>query len=166
MTATGQRFIIGLDYGTESARGVLLDAETGEIARTCILPYPHGVLDGALPDGTPLPRGWALQVAGDYTLVAEAILTDLGRGRNIAAIGLGHTASSPLPAKADGTPLSFHFPRDPHAYVKLWKHGAAQPWADRINAAGGDFLHNFGGKLSGEWLLPKAWQMAEEAPDL
>jgi len=50
--------------------------------------------------------------------------------------------------------------------VKPWKHGSAQPYADEINAKGGAFLDNFGGKLSGEWLVAKAAQMQAEAPDL
>lgn len=160
------RYIIGLDYGTLSARGVLIDMATGLIVKSHTQAYPHGVMAAALPDGTALPRGWALQEARDYTFAAETILREIGNGLDIDGIGLGFTASSPLPAQADGTPLSQVFPHEPHAYVKLWKHGAAQGWADRINAHGGDFLSNFGGKVSGEWLLAKAWQLADESPAL
>lgn len=162
----GDRFIIGLDYGSESARGVLVDVATGEPVRSAVSAYRHGVMDQALPDGTGLPQGWALQEARDYLEAAEAILKHLGDGRHIDGIGLGFTASSPLPALAGGTPLSERHPGQPHAYVKLWKHAAAQPYAARINAQGGAFLDNYGGKLSGEWLLAKAWQMADEAPAL
>lgn len=158
--------IIGLDYGTESARGVLLDAATGEPLDVCVRPYPHGVMVSALADGTPLPRGFALQDAADYTEVARAILTELGRGREVASIGIDFTASSPLPATAGGEPLSSLHPGEPHAYVKLWKHRAAQPYADLINRGGGAFLDNFGGKLSGEWLLAKAAEIAGRAPEL
>jgi L-ribulokinase len=162
----GSEYLIGLDYGTLSARGVLIDTATGEVVTSHAHPYRHAVLSEALPDGTALPPHWALQSAPDYLEAAEAILGTLGRGRAVRGIGLGFTASSPLPARADGTPLSVPHPDRPHAYAKLWKHHAAQPWADRINAAGGDFLRPFGGKLSAEWLLAKAAQMAEEAPDL
>ncbi|SDX89734.1 FGGY-family carbohydrate kinase [Roseicitreum antarcticum] len=160
------RCIIGLDYGTESARGVLIDAETGAQIDSCMYRYRHGVMAQALPGGAALPRGWALQNAQDYTEAATEILTTLGNGREVASIGLGFTASTPMPATADGTPLSQRHPDAPHAYVKLWKHGAAQSYADAINATGGAFLDNFGGKLSGEWLLAKAAQMEAEAPDL
>lgn len=156
--------LIGLDFGTASARGVLVDAETGAEIAAHAVDYPHGTLTQALPDGTPLPRGWALQVAEDYTEVTAQILTHLGRGRRVLGIGLGFTASSPLPCTSDGVALSTLTPSDPHAYVKLWKHGAAQAQADRINAKGGDWLRRFGGKLSAEWLIPKAAQIAEEAP--
>ena len=158
--------LIGLDYGTLSARGVLVDAITGKIEASHAHAYRHGVMSTALPDGTKLPPFWALQNAPDYAEAAEAILGAIGRGKIVHGIGLGFTASSPLPARADGAPLSAAHPSDPHAYVKLWKHQAAQPWAARINAAGGEYLTAFGGKLSAEWLLAKAAQIADEAPEL
>jgi L-ribulokinase len=159
-------FLIGLDYGSESARGVLVDASSGEIAASHAQPYRHGVMTTALPNGRPLPPEWALQNAPDYEEVAEALLAALGRGRRVRGIGVGFTASSPMPTGPDASPLSDTHPDEPHAYVKLWKHHSAQPWADRINARGGAFLNNFGGKLSSEWLLPKAAQFADEAPQL
>ncbi|MEP1538016.1 MAG: ribulokinase [Paracoccaceae bacterium] len=158
-------FLIGLDFGTASARGVLVSVETGKEVASHVVDYPHGTLTKTLPDGTPLGRSWALQVAGDYLVTAETILSKLGNGRKVAGIGLGFTASSPMPTDATGTPLSDHYPDDPHAYVKLWKHGAAQKQADRINQQGGAYLDRFGGKVSAEWLLAKAAQIAEESPE-
>jgi len=162
--ATG--YVIGLDFGTESARGVLVNIETGLAEASHTHSYKHGVMTMALPGGQSLPRDWALQNAPDYLEAAEVILSALGRGRDIAAIALDFTASTPLPALADGTPLSSLYPDEPHAYVKLWKHHAAQPWADRINAAKPAFLRYYGGKTSSEWVLAKAGQMADEAPAL
>ena len=159
-------YLIGLDFGSESARGVLIDAHSGEVLDSLTQAYAHSVMSACLPGGQRLPKGWALQCAPDYTQAAAVILDGLGRGRKILSIGVGFTASSPLPCTADGTPLSTLFPDRPHAYVKLWKHQSAQPWADRINALGGDYLRNCGGRLSGEWLLAKAAQLADEAPDL
>ena len=145
---------------------MLIDAVTGEQLEACVRDYPHGVMTTALADGTPLPRAWALQDAADYTEVAEVILAKLGRGRVIESIGVAFTASSPIPASVGGEPLSARHPGEPHAYVKMWKHRSAQPHADAINRAGGAFLDNFGGRVSGEWLLAKAAQLAEEAPTL
>lgn len=161
MTAS---YIIGLDYGSESARGVLMDTTTGEQLESHEHPYRHGIMTRALPDGTALPHGFALQNAGDYTEAADNILWRLGRGRVIDGIGLGFTASSPLPCRLDGTALSELQPDNPHAYVKLWKHNA-QAHANRINAGDTSFLANFGGRVSGEWLLAKAGQIVAEAPD-
>jgi L-ribulokinase len=159
-------YLIGLDFGSESARGVLVDTETGAVASSHTAPYAHGVIAENLPDGTPLPPYWALQNAPDYFACAEDILSRLGRGKSVSGIGLGFTASSPLPTRADGTPLSVLEPSRPHAYVKLWKHAAAQPWADRISTAGGAFLDDVGGKLSANSLVAKAAELAAEAPDL
>lgn len=160
-----RRYLIGLDYGTESARGVLVDVESGKQVASHAVPYRHGVMT-RLPEGPALPPLWALQNADDYIEAAQAILSALGRDRQVEGIGLGFTASSPLPATAEGVPLSRLHPQEPHAYVKLWKHGAAQAQAEAINARGGAFLDNFGGKLSAEWLLAKAAQLAQEAPRL
>jgi L-ribulokinase len=159
-------YLVGLDYGTESARGVLLSVNTGSVVASHSHPYRNGVMTRALPNGVRLPPEWALQNASDYTEAAEVILRALAAGKDVVAIGLGFTASSPLPARFDGTALSVVYPEEPHAYVKLWKHHAAQRWADRINANGGAFLKDFGGKVSSEWLLPKAWQIADEGPNI
>jgi len=164
--AAAETFLIGLDFGTESARGVLIDIADGRQVASHTHPYAHGVMTAALPGGTVLPQGFALQDAADYREAAEAILAALGSGRHVAGIGIGFTASTPLPARADGTALSALHPDDPHAYVKLWKHAAAQPYAASINRRGGAFLANFGGKLSGEWLLAKAAQIRAEAPGI
>ncbi|MBX5193663.1 ribulokinase [Rhizobium sp. NZLR3b] len=159
-------FLIGLDYGSESARGVLIDTASGQQIGSHTHSYRHGIMTQQLPGGGALPRGWALQNAADYIEAAQDILSKLGSGRNIDGIGLGFTASSPMPTTLTGQPLSELYPGDPHAYVKLWKHGAAQKFADDINARGGSYLDNFGGKVSGEWLLAKAVQIANEAPKL
>ncbi|WP_377299601.1 FGGY-family carbohydrate kinase [Rhizobium sp. SGZ-381] len=158
-------YLIGLDFGSEQARGVLVDVATGAQVADHVHAYRHGILNDTLPDGRPLPAGFALQVADDYLEAARAILSAIGRGRVVEGIGVGFTASSPLPARADGTPLSRLHPEAPHSYVKLWKHNA-QAYADAITASHGASLENFGGKVSGEWLLAKAAQLAAEAPDL
>ena len=160
-----ERYVIGLDYGSESARGVLIDVATGRQCAHHVHPYRHGIMTRALPGGPTLPAGFALQNAPDYLEAAETILRTIGEGREIAGIGVDFTASSPLPALADGRSLSEVLPDEPHAYVKLWKHASAQTYADAINRVGGSFLPNFGGRVSGEWLLAKAAQIAAEAPD-
>lgn len=159
-------YLIGLDFGSDTARGVLVDAASGRIEAQCVHAYAHGVLSDRLPGGTPLPPFFALQSAPDYREAAASLLGTLGRGRSIRGIGIDFTASSPLPTRADGTPLSQDCPDDPHAYVKLWKHQAAQPWADRITATGGAFLDPCGGRLSANSLTAKAAEMAEAAPAL
>lgn len=162
--------VVGLDYGTESARGVLLDPQTGQALAEKVHPYRHGVIDRQLANGPTLPADWALQDADDYLEAAQEILTYLvqvaPQGRTIAGIGIAFTASTPLPALANGAPLSRLYPQQPHAYVKLWKHHSAQPWADQINRSGAQFLRWYGGRTSSEWLPAKALELAAEAPEL
>ena len=85
-------------------------------------------------------------------------------------MGIDFTACTMLPTKADGTPLCVlpELRREPHAWVKLWKHHAAQPEADRINAVarerGEAWLPRYGGKISSEWFYSKALQILDEAP--
>jgi L-ribulokinase len=159
-------YLIGLDFGSESARGVLIDARTSEQVAYRVHPYRHGIMTKTLPNGRALPDSFALQNAGDYLEAAEAILKTIAGGREVLGIGIDFTASSPLPALADGRPYSEVAPDDPHAYVKLWKHAGAQRYADVINSAGGTYLRDFGGKVSGEWMLAKAAQIAAESPEV
>jgi len=171
-------YTIGIDFGTLSGRALLVDARSGAEIATAVFDYPHGVIDKVLPTtGRLLPPEWALQHPQDYldvfTHTVPAVIKDSGVDPSeIVGIGIDFTASSPLPAKADGTPLCFlpEFRDEPHAYVKLWKHHASQPQADRINALarerGEPWLKRYGGKYSSEWFFSKLLQIAEEAPHI
>jgi L-ribulokinase len=171
-------YALGLDFGTESARAVLVDVATGETVATAPQAYADGVIDEVLPDSdVPLPPDWALQNPGDWLAALEgtiqAVLAESGViAEQVVGLGLDFTACTVLPTTAGGQPLSADPAcRDrPHAWPKLWKHHAAQPQADRVNelaqAQGERWLARYGGKISSEWLMPKALQLLEEAPDL
>ena len=170
-------YTIGIDYGTLSARAVLIDVSSGEELASGVYEYPHGVMDERLPSGAALPPDWALQHPGDYLEALEHIVPDVLRQSGIdpervAGIGTDFTGCTVLPVKADGTPLCLlpEFAGNPHAYVKLWKHHAAQDKANRLNeiaaARGEPWLSNYGGKISSEWNIPKLWQVLDEAPEV
>jgi L-ribulokinase len=171
-------YALGLDFGTESARAVLVSVATGETVATAVQAYADGVIDEALPgDAEPLPSDWALQNPTDWLAALEAtVLAVLAQSNaapeSVVGIGLDFTACTILPTIADGTPLcTLDAYRDrPHAWAKLWKHHAAQPQADRVNELAATrnepWLARYGGKISSEWLIPKALQLLEEAPDL
>lgn len=59
---------------------------------------------------------------------------------------------------------------NPHAWVKLWKHHAAEEEAnrltDRARELGYDFIDRYGGKINSEWIFPKIWQILNEAPEI
>ena len=171
------KYVIGVDFGTLSGRALLADAATGEEIASSVYEYPHAVMDRSLPDGTPLGHDWALQDPQDYLDVLShavpAVLKESGvPARDVIGIGTDFTACTVLPVRADGTPLCFlpEYRNRPHAYVKLWKHHAAQSYANRLNAIaaqrGEKWLSNYGGKISSEWAIPKIWQIAEEDPGL
>ncbi|MDU0292274.1 ribulokinase [Saccharothrix longispora] len=167
--------VVGVDFGTLSGRAVVVRVRDGAELGTGVHDYRHGVLDRALPDGTPLPPEWALQVPQDYIDVLKhavpAAIADAGVDpADVIGIGTDFTACTMVPVRADGTPLNElpEFAGEPHAYVKLWKHHAAQGQADRINALaeerGEAWLPRYGGLISSEWEFAKGLQLLEEAP--
>lgn len=171
-------YTIGIDFGTESGRAVLVDISNGEIIATAVHPYANGVIDEVLP-GTEirLPPDWALQDPNDYLEVVKrtipAILRESGVApENVIGVGIDFTACTMLPTTADGTPLCFlpEWRANPHAWVKLWKHHAAQPEANKLNEIARQmnqpWLDRYGGKISSEWFFPKAWQILDEAPEV
>ena len=170
-------YTIGLDFGTLSGRAVLVDTRNGAEIAESVFDYPHGVMDSQLPSGVKLPPDWALQHPQDYLDVfahtAPAVLRQSGiAAADVKGIGIDFTASSPMPTTADGTPLCFlnDLKNEPHAYIKLWKHHAAQRQADQINDTarrlGESWLPRYGGKISSEWFFSKLLQILQERPDI
>src|SRR5438132_7760578 len=172
------KYAIGVDFGTESGRAVLVDVTTGLELASSVHAYANGVIDEKLPGTTiTLEPDWAMQDPNDYLEVFKttipAVLADSGVNPD-AVIGLGidFTSCTMLPTTADGTPLCFlpAWRKTPHAWVKLWKHHAAQPEANQLNQIarelGYSFLERYGGKISSEWFFPKAWQILHEAPEV
>ena len=172
-----ETYTIGVDYGTLSGRAVLIRTRDGQQIASAAHPYAHAVITDHLPtSATPLPPEWALQHPQDYLdvlsntipqLLSSGVPTD-----QIVGIGIDFTACTVLPTTRDGTPLCFlpEYERDPHAYVKLWKHHAAQDQANRINALAEarhePWLARYGGKISSEWAIAKSLQILEEAPHI
>ncbi|NLB91609.1 MAG: ribulokinase [Clostridiales bacterium] len=172
-----KKYTIGLDFGTLSARALVVEVETGREAGTAALAYRHGVMAKALPTGEPLPPDWALQHPQDYldcvkTIVPKALAKAGVDKEQVIGIGVDFTACTLLPVDREGTPLCFDldYIHRPHSYVKLWKHHAAQPYADRLNQLARErkeaFLPRYGGKTSSEWMFPKLWEVLEEDPAL
>ncbi len=171
-------FALGLDFGTESGRALLVDIATGREVASAVHPYADGVIDQTLPGtGIRLGPDWALQNPADYVetlkhAVPETLKQAGVRPEDVIGIGVDFTACTILPTRADGTPLCFldEWKRHPHAWVKLWKHHAAQPQADRITALAHErnepWLARYGGKVSSEWLHSKTLQILDEAPDV
>ena len=174
---SSERYVIGVDFGTLSGRALVVRVRDGAEAGTAVAEYPHGVIDRELPGGGELPPDWALQVPADYLDVLRRVVPEALRSAGVDAadvigIGTDFTACTALPVLAGGTPLCElpEYRGRPHAYVKLWKHHAAQPQADRINETarelGESWLPRYGGLISSEWEFAKALQLLEEDPEL
>ncbi|GAA0485983.1 ribulokinase [Salinibacillus aidingensis] len=172
------KYTIGIDYGTESGRAVLISLKNGEEIAGHVTPYPHGVIDQTLPDtNVELGYEWALQHPGDYLEVIKqsvpAVLKESGvDSADVIGIGIDFTACTMLPINQDGEPLCLDpaLRNNPHSWVKLWKHHAAQDEANELNKIaeerGEEFLSRYGGKISSEWMIAKVWQILNEAPDI
>jgi L-ribulokinase len=174
--ATGTECVIGVDFGTLSGRAVVVRVEDGAELGSAVHEYASGVIDAVLPaTGAQLPPQWALQDPEDWLdVLRHAVPAAVAAARiepaQVIGVGTDFTASTPLPVLADGTPLCRvpELSGRPHAWPKLWKHHAAQPQADRINALarerGEPWLARYGGLISAEWEFAKALQVLEEDP--
>ncbi len=172
------KYVIGIDFGTESGRAVLVEVGSGREVTTAVYSYANGVIDERLPEsGVLLEPDWALQDPEDYIRVFQnaipKVLQQSGvDAADVIGVGIDFTACTMLPVKADGTPLCTlpEWRATPHAWVKLWKHHAAQPEADHINEAAREmnqaWLDRYGGKISSEWFFSKALQILNDAPDV
>ncbi|MEU1964605.1 ribulokinase [Micromonospora sediminicola] len=172
------RYVVGVDFGTLSGRALVVRVRDGAEVGTAVHDYRHGVIESALPDGGPaLPPDWALQDPDDYRdVLREAVPAALAVAgvdpALVVGIGTDFTACTVLPTLADGTPLCEvpELRHRPHAWVKLWKHHAAQPQADRINALaherGEPWIGRYGGKISAEWQFAKGLQIRTEDPEV
>jgi L-ribulokinase len=161
------QYAIGVDFGTESGRVVLLDLNKTDALWTSVIRYPSVVIDRTLPStGERLPHDWALQDPDDWVTVLERgvpdVLAQAGiPGEHVIGLGIDFTSCTVLPTTDDGTPLCTieKWRERRHAWPKLWKHHAAQPVADRLNQValerGEDFLARYGGRISSEWYFPK-----------
>ena len=155
--------VIGIDYGTLSARAVMVDTGTGEVLCSHQVAYAHGVMPGDLAS------------AADYEQALAELLramSDTPWRESIAGICVDATSLTLVQVGRDGRPLSLHARHadEPHAQIKLWKYHAAQRQADEALALAIDmrepFLGMTGGSRSCEWTLPKLLECRDEAPDI
>ena len=168
-------YALGVDYGTESGRVLIVDVATGQTIAEQVTPYPHGVVTEKLPDGrTELGKETALQVPQDYLDVLTQSIPRLLQQTKIASeqvigIGIDFTSCTILPTTNDFTPLCEvdGYQSRPHAFVKLWKHHDAEAQAQRLNALAQDepWIQRYGGTISAEWMLPKVMEVLEKDPE-
>ncbi len=167
-----KKYSIGMDFGTLSARAVLVDISNGQVMPyESVFVYPHAVMTELL--GKELPKDYALQHPEDYTKALDHLLPDLIKNNNIdptlvVGIGIDFTSCTALPVDENYEPLckDTRFIERAHAYAKLWKHHGAEKYLDVINRAvekyGGDMLKCSGNVMSSEFMIPKLYEIYAE----
>ena len=177
MSAMRKAYSLGIDFGTLSARAVLMRLKDGHVVAEAIYDYPHGVMDETLPSGRRLPPQFALQHPNDYRealrqVVSGVIAKAEIRAEEISGVGIDFTACTLLSLDEYGEPLCLSpaFADEPLSYALLWKHHGAQGYADRMNRVAlerkEEWLPFIGGKVSSESVFPKVLQILNEAPKL
>lgn len=171
-----RKYAIGLDFGTNSARSVIVDVATGEEVATSVWGYAHGEA-GILLD--PKDPDLARQHPADYMRgVAETFRDALHTAsdvdgfspEDIVGIGVDTTGSTPIPVDAAGEPLAFQdaFKDDLNAMAWLWKDHTSHEEAAEITKAAESqrpqYLAKCGGTYSSEWFWAKLLHCARVAP--
>lgn len=173
-----KQFTIGIDFGIESCKAVLVDVSNGHLAASSEYRYVHGVITDTLPDSNiKLEPGWAIQDPSDYLTALKRTVPKIMRESQIdpeqvIGIGVDFAGSTVIPTTSDGTPLAFleEFKKEPNAWPKIREHHAAQDQADRLTQLAAErfetFLDRYGGKISEEWFFPKVWETYENASSI
>ena len=168
------RYVIGLDYGTDSARAVVVNAGTGEILASSVKNYPRWSR-GLYCD--PQANQWR-QHPKDYLEVLEFTVKDaLSKcapevAPNVVGIAFDTTGSTPAFADESGTPLAMseEYAADPDAMFVLWKDHTAIKESEEINAAckasDVDYSMYEGGIYSSEWFWAKALHILRNSPEI
>ena len=161
---------LGLDFGTNSVRGLVVDCATGRELASHVQAYAHGdagiVLDHKNVD---LARQHPQDYLDGTVACVKACLRKAPADR-IVGIGVDTTGSTPLPVDETGSPLAFHkaFAKDRAALAWLWKDHTGHAEAARITATAAklrpQYLAKCGGRYSSEWLWSKLWHCATESP--
>ena len=155
--------VIGLDYGTRSARGILVDVETGRVICSHTIRYSRRMMHHDLAS------------ADEYESVLKQLLKAVIQpeyGKTVAGICIDATSLTMVPLASDGKALSSHsgFENRFHAQIKLWKYHGAQKQAEEAlkmaETLNEPFLKRTGGYISCEWMMPKLMEICDEDPEV
>jgi len=156
-------WVIGIDYGTDSVRGVLADTRNGQEVATAVFHYPRW-RDGLYCNpATSQFRQHPLDYLEGLESVVKSCLKQAGpeAGRHVKALAVDTTGSTPIAVDQHGTPLSLlpAFSENPDAMFVLWKDHTAVREAAEINTHAAtfktDYLKYVGGIYSSEWFWAK-----------
>ncbi len=163
----GKRFAVGVDYGTNSVRALVVDVSDGSQFGTHVYNYPSGQA-GILLD--PKDPNLARQNPADYIdgfyvslrRAVNAAKRKRGfRAENVIGIGVDTTGSTPIPVDRHGMPLAIkpQFKKNLAAHARLWKdhtgHAEAAEITEKAARSRVDYLAKCGGTYSSEWYWSK-----------
>lgn len=169
-------FTLGIDYGTNSVRALVVRCADGAELGSCVVPYPSGQ-EGVLL--APRDHHLARQHPGDYlfglakSVKGALVAAKKARGFSpVKVIGLGvdTTGSSPIPVDAKNVPLALNpkWRKNPHAQCWLWKDHTSHREAAQITALAAQhrpqFIAKCGNTYSSEWFWSKLWHCRNVAP--
>ena len=168
---------LGVDYGTNSCRAVIVSLENGEELSSRVFAYPSGeegiLLDPADPDlARQRPRDWTDGFVEAVSGAVEDLRSAGHDPQEIVAVGIDTTGSTPLPVDADGVPLAHQerFAENLAAQAWLWKDHTAHAEAAEITALarerGEPYLAACGGTYSSEWFWSKILRCKRAAPEV
>ncbi len=164
------KYVIGLDYGSDSARAVVVDATNGKELASSVKYYPRWT-EGKYCDPA---KNQYRQHPLDYLEVMEFIVKEAlsecapDVAQNVAGISIDTTGSTPVFVDEEGTPLAMkdEFKDNPNAMFVLWKDHTAVKEADEINTLARswkvDYTKYEGGVYSSEWVWAKALHVLRE----
>ena len=178
MVNADSKIYLGLDFGTLSARAIVVRLADGRIMGEASYVYPHGVLTAALPCGLILPEQYALAVPGDYSAalrycIGKAIEDSGIKREEISGVGISATTYTMVSCDESGTPMCENpkYAAEPMAYIKLWKHHGAAAQAEKMSeihrqTQGFPVSNRYGYCFNCEWAVPKLLESFEKAPEL
>lgn len=158
-----ESFVIGVDYGTDSVRTIIVRTDDGTEIASSVYQYPRWA-DGLYCDPSHHQfRQHPLDYTEGLIHTVRHCLQQAGPSvtKNIKALSIDTTGSTPVAVREDGMPLSLHpeFSEDPDAMFILWKDHSSMEFAERINKHATqfntDYLKYVGGIYSSEWFWSK-----------
>jgi L-ribulokinase len=173
------KYVIGLDFGTNSCRSLIVDVSNGKELASNVFPYPSGK-DGVIVDSA--DPHLARQNPADYILGIEVTVKNALKkaksirqkfsAQDVIGIGVDTTGSSPMPIDANGQALCFDkkFKKNPAAMVWLWKDHTSFAEAAQVTETAArlrpQYLAKIGGTYSSEWWWSKILHCKNSAPEV
>jgi L-ribulokinase len=176
VTGSPSRFAIGVDFGTNSVRALVVDVSDGSEVATHVFNYRSGEAGVLLSPKDPnvARQNPADYIHGLYSSVKRAVSAAKRKGgfksENVIGIGIDTTGSTPLPVDRTGMPLALQdeFKRDLAAHAWLWKDHTSHAEAAEITAKAAKhrnrYLNKCGGTYSSEWYWSKILHCRRNAP--